>query len=521
MSPTRSLGQIIRRLTSGDSLVRHAAMNSAAGAVEYLVRIAVTLVINPLLLAGLGPYGFGAWQVLRQLVGYAGPATGRPTQALRWITAREQSSTDDDAKRENVGSAVSVALMLTPLVLAIGAGLAWTAPVWTSAPPDLVWVVRAATAILVLQLVMATFADVPRAVLDGENLAYRRVGVAVGISIVGGLAMALAVHFELGIPGVAASPLLVTLLEAFLFTGIARREVRWFGLVWPRTREARNAFLGLSGWFLAWRFINQALRSSDLLILGTFGALETVSVYSLTRYVPEAVISMMGIALLAVMPGIGGIIGRGDTRAARALRGEMAALTWSFAIAAGATILFWNASFVGQWVGDDFYAGPLENLAILTLAVQYVFIRNDAGIIDLSLALRQKVLLGALTVGLSVGLAILALAVFDAGLLGLCVGLIVGRMVLTIGYPILAGRVVDTSPGEQLRAIIRPGVVGALMLGVSAFFGDVRQIEGWVGLFFAAAATFALSAGVAFLACFPGALRRRIGARIGLGAPPR
>ena len=517
MSRIRQLRQIGQRLSSGDSLVSYAAKNSAAGGIEYFVRIAVTLVVNPLLLAGLGPQAFGAWQVLRQLVGYAGPATGRPTQALRWITAREQASTDEVAKRENVGSAVSVALMLTPLVLAIGAVLTWTAPTWTSAPAEMVWPVRVATGILVLQLASATFADVPRAVIDGENLAYRRVGAAVAISIMGGVVMALAVYFELGLAGVASAPLVVTALEALFFTGIARRHVGWFGLVWPRTPEARNEFLGLSGWFLAWRFINQALRSSDLLILGTFGALETVSVYSLTRYVPEAVISMMGIALLAVMPGIGGILGRGHVDTARKLRAEMAALTWCFAIAAGITILLWNGSFVGLWVGAEYFAGSVENLAILALAVQYVFIRNDAGIIDLSLALRSKVILGALTVAISIGLAVVALVVLDAGLLGLCAALIAGRMVLTIGYPVLAGRVVGVSPADQLRAIVRPAFAGGLLLGAAGWMAGRAAADHWATLFAVAAATFALSAAVAFFLCFPSALRQRIGARIGVG----
>ena len=42
-------------------------------------------------------------------------------------------------------------------------------------------------------------------------------------------------------------------------------------------------FLQLSGWFLVWRIVIQAMRASNLVVLGTLDSLEAVMTYALTK----------------------------------------------------------------------------------------------------------------------------------------------------------------------------------------------------------------------------------------------
>ena len=98
------LSKALSKWLSGENRTQKAFLNAVAAAIDYGARIVVGFVINPLLVAGLGTHAFGLWQVLRQLVGYASPASGRPTQALKWTIAKEQASTDYEAKRRYVGS---------------------------------------------------------------------------------------------------------------------------------------------------------------------------------------------------------------------------------------------------------------------------------------------------------------------------------------------------------------------------------------------------------------------------------
>ena len=61
----------------------------------------------------------------------------------------------------------------------------------------------------------------------------------------------------------------------------------------------------------------QLMRASDVVVLGIAASPEDVTVYSLTRYVPEAIFNVVAIVISAVMPGLGGLMGAGDTDARR------------------------------------------------------------------------------------------------------------------------------------------------------------------------------------------------------------
>ena len=61
----------------------------------------------------------------------------------------------------------------------------------------------------------------------------------------------------------------------------------------------------------------QLMRASDVVVLGIAGSPEDVTVYSLARYVPEAIFSVVAIVISAVMPGLGGLMGAGDTEPRR------------------------------------------------------------------------------------------------------------------------------------------------------------------------------------------------------------
>jgi hypothetical protein len=125
------------------------------------------------------------WQVLLRLAGQSSAASGRPAEALKWVVAHRQSSDDYHDKRVQVGNAVAVWFLFLPLQLLIGA-VSWSSPPrgstrsrhWCS-PSEF------ATLILVVNLVLQSLVDVPRGVLQGENLGYRRLGLSTSLVLVG------------------------------------------------------------------------------------------------------------------------------------------------------------------------------------------------------------------------------------------------------------------------------------------------------------------------------------------------
>src|SRR5262245_28653400 len=119
---------------SHENLTIKASLNAFAATLDYGARLLVGFLINPLLVSGLGNYGYGAWQVLSRLISYLAPASGRPTQVLKWTIANQQASTNDDEKRRSVGSALAIWLLFLPLLIVFGGLLGWLAPAWLKAP---------------------------------------------------------------------------------------------------------------------------------------------------------------------------------------------------------------------------------------------------------------------------------------------------------------------------------------------------------------------------------------------------
>ena len=467
-----------------ETLSRRASLNALAAVLDYGARLAVGFAINPLLVKGLGDFGFGTWQVLDRLIGYVGPASGRATQALKLRIANQQSSEDETQKRQDVGGALGVWLMFLPLLLLSGGVIAWFSPEWLGAAITQYGTIRLAAGLLVAELVLTSLGELPRSVLEGQNLGYKRMGLS-ALLVIGGGAL-----IKTGLVGVAAASVVGTAMSGCLYLRVARSNVAWFGFTAPTADSVKRVFL-LSWWLLLWNGLMKVMRGSDVVLLGLLASMELVTSYSLTKYVPETIVNLVAMVVFATTPGLGGLIGAGDRDRARHVRGEIMAYTWLVTTAVGATTLVWNRAFLKLWVGGGHYAGPFATLLIILSVIQFVLIRNDSNIIDLTLQLRTKVLVAALSTGLSLVLGGVLVRVFDLGIPGLCVGLMAGRIVLSLAYPWLVGRFLGLSTSRQLQACARPALVTALLFWPATIAGKHASAGSWMALTAWVAATVA------------------------------
>ena len=192
------------------------------------------------------------------------------------------------------------------------------------------------------------------------------------------------------------------------------------------------------------------------------------------------------------------------------IRAEIMSFTWVLATIAGVGILVWNRSFVGLWVGDEFYAGELANLLIVILVAQFVFIRNDAYIIDLTLNLRKKVLVGAFAAVLAVALATGFVVYLDGGIVGLCAGFLIGRGFLSFLYPAMVGKTLGIRLSDQLLGAVRPVIVSAGLFAAALVAGRRFGVDGWLPLVAVSIMTMLLVGPVAFFAGLDGRQRHRL-----------
>lgn len=510
--PRTVLRRAVSRVMSDGSLTKRASLNAAAAAAEQAARILAGLIITPFLVTRLGDALYGIWQVLQRLIGHASPASGRPGEALKWTVAHDQVSTDHEKKRRAVGNAVAVWVLFLPLLVAIGGVLAWFSPVWIDVAEDAYGTVRTAGAILVVDAVLFALFYLPQSVLQGENLGYKRLGLSVALVFISKSILALAVYLTAGIVGMAVATVAGTVLWGVAYLYIARTRVPWFGIARPRLAEVRG-FVRLSWWFLVWNLVMTIMLASDVVVLGIVGSPTLVTTYALARYLPQAITVAVATLIFAIMPGLGGLIGAGELRRAVRIRTETMSLVWLVTIVAGASVVLWVESFLRLWVGERYYPGAPAMLMIMLMVLQFSLVRTDANIIDLTLNLRRKVLLGTVSAALSVGLAWTFLAVLEMGIVGLALGFILGRSILSVAYPLMIGRVLGLPALRQVRAVARPGLVTVALFAGSALLSPVVDAGSWLSLCVFVAASTVVVAIVAFFGGLSAELRGLVWAR--------
>lgn len=504
-APASQAGAAARPLTAAASL------NALQALIDYVAKLGVGLVVVPILLSGLGRSLFGVWEMLHKLAGYLASADGRPTQALRLVVAHGRATADPESQRRQVGSALVVWLLFLPLFAAVGGAVIWLAPHITRVAPDLHAAVRTACALLVGGIVLGTLASIPESVLRGMNLGYRRMGLQAGLSVCGGALTAGAVYAGTGLVGVAAAQVALGVLTGVCFWVLVRRYVGWFGIARPQPAEVRALF-GMSLWLAGGDLIAKLLLASDVLILGMVVSATAVTSYVLTGYAARLAVNLHVLSTDGAMPGLASVIGRGDHDRAAVVREELLALTWVFATVAGATILLWNRSFLALWVGAENYAGYWPNLLIVLIALQTSFIRADAYILDAALRPRARVQVGA--VSAAVTLAASVLLTRGYGVVGLCLGVLAGRAIQSVAYPLLVRECLGQSRGWRPWSILRAGAVtGVLYLG-AARLGEELLVTGWPLWTGGVLLTATLLLGVAFSTGLSAASREAVVRRV-------
>ena len=484
-------------LFSASTLTKKASLNSLAAGVDYCARFAMSFLVTPLLIGGLGDALYGIWVVILKMTDYLS-AGGRSSQALKWFVVQRQESENFAEKRQGVGGAVVAWIFFLPLQLSIGGVVAWYLPVWLDVTPALFATVRIAALVVAASLILRGFVGIPESVLLGENLGYKRIWISAPLVVVGGGLTILAVHLNLGLVGVAGAMLASVFLTGLTFVVVVKRNVPWFGSGIP-DRETVRQFVGLSWWFTLWELIARVMMAADVVLLGILASPEVVAVYAVIRFLPEGILRFLTVLVFETIPGIGKILAGGELDRAAKMRGEVLLLTWLATTSVGATILLWNNTFVELWVGPQYAVDYLPMFLMVVMVFQFVWIQADADFINLSLDLKHKVLLGAISTAVSIVLAVLFIRSFENAINGVCLGIICGRTILSIGYPMILGIVFKTSFLSQISGLVRPGIVTGLLFTLSARLCAEVDVNSWPSLAVLGASSFSVIGVSAFV----------------------
>jgi O-antigen/teichoic acid export membrane protein len=152
------------------------------------------------------------------------------------------------------------------------------------------------------------------------------------------------------------------------------------------------------------------------------------------------------------------------------------------------------------------------NLLIVLMTIQTALLRSDAYLLDAALQPRARVIISAVAGLLALGIG-LALAP-SLGMVGVCVGLIAGRAVQSIAYPVLVSGSLGADQRPQWRSLVRPTLASLLLLGTAAVLGERVLAPSWIAFAGVVALSFALLVPVTALAGLTGADRQQLITRV-------
>jgi O-antigen/teichoic acid export membrane protein len=308
-----------------------------------------------------------------------------------------------------------------------------------------------------------------------------------------------------------------TLGTALLFLRLVRRWVPWFGMARP-DRAGLVWFLGLSGWSMAGDAVAKVALASDVIVLGLLMSTREVTSYVLTAYATQAVVGILSLGLAAAVPGLAQMTGADQRTRAADVRADLLVVAWLSATTVGALVLLWNRSFIDLWVGPEHFAGRAANLLLVLMLLQTVLIRCDASLLNALLRLRTRVQTSAVAAVLACALAAVLVPYF--GIPGVCLGMLAGRLVQMVGFPVAVNTALGRTALAGGRAIVRPAAVSVLVLASCLAVEPHLRAGTWLSWAAGVAASGALVGPVLALAGLTLAQRRAMWRRAAhLGAP--
>lgn len=477
---------------------RATSLNAAALICNYFVTIVAGFVVNPQLCRLLGISAFGVWQICLRLLTFVSAADGRASQALKWTVANKCESDSTEPCQRDIGSALIVWLLFSPVMCALGLLLVWLSPrLMHGLPSSQYLTVRLTCLVLVLNAILLPLQSIPQAVMTGVNRAYRCVWVDAVKTLLYVSLMIVLAYAGYGLVGLAGAAVVSTVFAGIAGVIVARRSLSWFRVKWPNSVELKS-FAGFSIWVFAWALLNKLMLCMDIVLLGLLSSTTLVASYTMSNYAAQTAINLAALGVSAGMPGLGSLIGRDERHKAAAVRQEIVTICWLIVAVGGSMILVLNHAFVSLWVGPECYVGHFENLMIVLLMAQLILIRSDAFIIDVTLNMRDKVLLGYASSALAVLLGYLLGRWMKSTVVGVTCGLLGGRLLLSICYPILIKRFLGCQQQHGMSSGFRMASATAVLFASSSLLGKYITLTSWPAMIGAGFALVSLLIPLAF-----------------------
>jgi O-antigen/teichoic acid export membrane protein len=273
---------------------------------------------------------------------------------------------------------------------------------------------------------------------------------------------------------ISAVVVVAAILNGFSTYFITLKYIPWFGAQRP-TKAQFIGFIGFSGWVLVWSLVAKGLLVTELLLLGYLIGAELVTSYVFSTYVTQLGLAVALMTGTAITPSLGRLLGSKNYEESQPLIIIFRKINLLIAVVVGGGVLLFNKAFVGLWVGHEFYLGDKVNLLIVIAFVQLVLLRGEAQVQDLSLNIKRKVLIGILSSFFSVLFAIYFYHYFDNDVSALFIGVILGRLIMSLMFPIMVNTYCQIN-----QLLLKQYSMGGAILIVCYYLSEYIFVNTWL-----------------------------------------
>jgi hypothetical protein len=418
---------------------------------------------------------FGVWKSLQRYLDVATVANGGASQALKWIVASRGTLTDQERRRD-VGAAIIVWIRWLPAAALAAAGITLAVPLLIRGiPQDMRSLAYAAAAILAANTVLAGLLSVPDAVLVGVNKGYKSMLVTTAVFVASNGAMIGAATAGWPLWSLAVIVLVAAVANAALTLLIAKRAVRWWGISRPTASDVRRVF-GYTNWTLGWVLVDKLFLACELIVISVMVGAVAVTGYTFTTFVMQFVLSIALISTSAFMPVLGAQLGASDLAAAAARASAVRQVVLGITALGSSAVLAFNGAFVTLWAGADQYLGTTINALLVVCGVQLALIRIDGQILDVTMRIAPKVVVGLISSAGGIAAGCVGYALTGDLALAL-VAVIAVRLVSNVAYPMFVARAI---PGSSVprRSVFLAGLLLVLSFGIGPMVDSGELLVG-------------------------------------------
>ena len=477
--------------SSADRTVR-AAKTASVAVLQACISMVLGLLSVPILLRSLGREAYGEWLLMLQVVSYIA-LVDFGNASIAKLKLASLSDDSPEPKRDILTTTLLGVLITTPVVALFGAAVSafWFARYGGAEQSSIPFSLPVLA--LVASFLVMRFNSLPVFALFGSNQEYRSAFVNVVISTANSVADMILAWSGLGTLGLAITRLTANALSGCSLHWIARKNVPWYGLsqfdwtnLTPMLRQNSLCLFAQWGYLLA--------ESVDVLVVGLTAGAAAVPVYTITTALPRLLFMLYYQAMTGADAGMVGLFGSGNRQRFHFVRTQQEVMTAACLAIIGAAVLAVNRQFVGVWVGDAYYGGPVLTAVGVAWFFVVIVSRQYCRALNAALDFKHMAVAQVVSGVLGVGAGLVGGAV--GGTIGAISALVAVRAAAAVANARRIDKLVGVSSIEHFAKVARPLALALVCCAGGWIVGGISMPVEWSTLVLTGGLTSASAAAV-------------------------